>query len=91
MKSGTFAAGIVKRLYASPRMKELYPDKADRLRHIFAAQVYGLAPTEIIYRIAINYVLGFGIEIDKHNLRKADALDAAKADKLDELLEKLYD
>lgn len=91
MKSGTFAAGIVKRLYASPRLKELYPDKADRLRHIFAAQVYGLAPTEIIYRIAINYILGFGIEIDKHNLRKADALDAAKADKLDELLEKLYD
>ena len=91
MKSGTFAAGLVKRLYASPRLKELYPDKADRLRHIFAAQVYGLAPTEIIFRIVVNYVLGFGIPIDKHNLRKADALDAAKDDSLDDLLGRLYE
>lgn len=91
MKSGTFAAGLVKRLYASPRLKELYPDKADRLRHIFAAQVYGLAPTEIIFRIVVNYVLGFGIPIDKHNLRKADALDAAKDDSLDTLLGRLYE
>lgn len=91
MKSGTFPAEIVKRLYRSPRLKELFPDKAQRLNHIFAAQVYGLAPTEIIFRIAVNYILGFGIEIDKHNFRQADALAAAKNDKLDDLLSELYD
>ena len=91
MKSGLFIAEIVKRLYNSTRLKELFPDKAQRLRHIFSAQVYGLAPTEIIYHIATNYILGFGIKIDKHNLRQADALAAAKADKLNDLLSKLYD
>ena len=91
MKSGLFIAEIVKRLYNSPRLKKLFPDKAQRLNHIFSAQVYGLAPTEIIFRIATNYILGFGIKIDKHNLRQADALAAAKADKLNDLLSKLYD
>ncbi len=91
MKSGTFAAEVVKRLYRSSRLKELFPDKAQRLNHIFAAQVYGLAPTEIIFRIAKNYILGFGIKIDKHNFRRADALPYAKDDKLDELLRELYD
>ena len=90
MKSGLFIAEIVKRLYCSPRLKELFPDKADRLKHIFAAQVYGVAPTEIIYRIATNYILGFGIKIAKHHFRRADTLAAVKDDKLDELLEELY-
>ena len=61
-------------------MKALYPDKAERLRHIFEKQVYGLAPTEIIYRIAISYILGFDeeIHIEKHNFRQVDALQYAK-------------
>lgn len=91
MKSGLFIAEVVKRLYRSPNLKKIFPDKAERLRHIFSAQVYGLAPTEIIFRIATNYILGFGIDIDKHNFRQADALAAAKDGKLTELLEKLYD
>lgn len=91
MKSGLFVAEIVKRLYRSPKLKALFPDKAERLNHIFAAQVYGIAPTEIIYRIATNYILGFGIKIGKHNLKKADTLTAAKEKKLAELLEELYD
>ena len=91
MKSGLFAAEIVKRLYRSEKMKEIFPDKAERLRHIFAKQVFGLAPTEIIFKIATNYILGFGVKIDRHNFRQADALPAAKADKLDELLRELYD
>ncbi len=94
MKSGTFAAEIVKRLYRSPRLKKIFPDKAQRLNHIFAAQIYGLAPTEIIFKIAVNYILGFqeklDIKIAKHNFRQVDAIPAAKADKLDELLEKLF-
>ena len=54
--------------------------------------MYGLAPTEIIYKIAISYILGFGDEIDipKHNFRQADALPYAKEGKLQELLDELY-
>lgn len=91
MKSGLYIAEIVKRLYRSERMKELYPNDEDRLNHIFEKQVYGLAPTEIIYQIALHFVLGFTdkIKINKHNLRKLDSLKCIQEgileDKLDEL------
>lgn len=91
MKSGLYIAEIVKRLYQSEKLKAMYPDKEERLQHIFADQVYGLAPTEIIYRIATNFILGFDdkVSIPKHNLRLLDALPYAKngtlAEKLDEV------
>jgi len=59
MKSGLYITEIVKRLYQSERMKEQFPDPKERLRHIFEKQVYGLAPTEIIYHIALSYIFGF--------------------------------
>ena len=92
MKSGMYPAEIVKRLYRSPKMKELFPDGRERLRHIFEKQVYGLAPTEIIYNIAISYILGFdeGLGEINHNFRLADALPAAKEGRLEELLMELY-
>lgn len=92
MKSGLYITEIVKRLYQSDKMKQLYPDKEERLRHIFEKQVYGLAPTEIIYRIATSYILGFDDEvmIPRHNFRQADALPYAKEGKLQELLDELY-
>ena len=91
MKSGLYIAEIVKRLYQSEKLKAMYPDGEERLQHIFADQVYGLAPTEIIYRIATNFILGFDdkVSIPKHNLRLLDALPYAKngtlAEKLDEV------
>ena len=92
MKSGMYPAEIVKRLYRSQKMKELFPDGKKRLEHIFAKQVYGLAPTEIIYNIAISYILGFdeGLGNVKHNFKLADALPYAKEGRLQELLEELY-
>ena len=92
MKSGMYPAEIAKRLYRSPKMKELFPDGRARLRHIFEKQVYGLAPTEIIYNIAISYILGFdeGLGEISHNFRLADAVPAAREGRLEELLEKLY-
>ena len=92
MKSGLYPAEIVKRLYRSPKMRELFPDGNERLQHIFAKQVYGLAPTEIIYQIVISFVLGFSenVEIQKHNFKMKDALPYAKAGKLQELLDELY-
>ena len=93
MKSGPYIAEIVKRLYQSDEMKRLYPDKYDRLKHIFEKQVYGLAPTEIIYKIATSYILGFDedIKITKHNFRQVDALPYAKDGTLKEKLDEIYD
>lgn len=92
MKSGLYITEIVKRLYQSNEMKRLFPDKEERLKHIFEKQVYGLAPTEIIYKIATNYIFGFDDEIliAKHNFRQADALPAAKEGNLGQLLDELF-
>ena len=81
----------MKRLYRSDAMKLKYPDRTARLQHIFAHQVYGLAPTEIIYRIAMRFLLGFddGIVIGNHHLRRLDALACAKDGTLREKLDKI--
>lgn len=92
MKSGLYITEIVKRLYNSEKMKELFPDKKDRLSHIFEKQVYGLAPTEIIYNIATNFILGFSdeVEITKHNFRQVDAVPFAKDNTLKQKLDELF-
>ena len=71
MKSGLYITEIVKRLYQSEQMEKQFPDPKERLRHIFEKQVYGLAPTEIIYHIALSYILGFNEDTKdiKHNFR----------------------
>ena len=71
----------------------LFHSPKERLNHIFEKQVYGLAPTEIIYRIATAYILGFDedIEITKHNFRQLDALPFAKDGTLSEELDRLFD
>lgn len=93
MKSGLYITEIVKRLYRSEKMKEIYPEASYRLNHIFAKQVYGLAPTEIIYRIATNYILGFNddLKIEKHNLKKLDSLKYAKEGNLENKLDKIFE
>ena len=64
----------------------------ERLRHIFEKQVYGLAPTEIIYHIALSYILGFNEDTEdiKHNFRQLDALPYAKEGTLQEKLDELF-
>ena len=74
-------------------MKERFPNGRQRLKHIFERQVYGLAPTEIIYRIATNYILGFQTDGDaslRHNFRKLDALPYAKEGTLKDKVDELY-
>ena len=92
MKSGLYITEIVKRLYQSNSMKEYFPAPKERLRHIFEKQVYGLAPTEIIYHIALSYILGFheGTKDIKHNFRQLDALPYAKEGTLQKKLNELF-
>ncbi len=74
------------------KMKKAYPDGEERLKNIFKEQVYGLAPTEIIYKIATNFILGFdnNVTITEHNFRQADALEYAKQGTLEKFLDDLY-
>lgn len=57
MKSGLYITEIVKRLYVG--LKGHIPDDDKRLEHILERQVYGFAPSEIIYNIARNFIFGF--------------------------------
>lgn len=60
MKSGLYITEIAKRLYVG--LEEVIPDPQKRIKHILERQVYGFAPTEIIYKIAHNYIFGFAKE-----------------------------
>lgn len=92
MKSGLYITEIVKRLYRSEGLKTAFPDGKARIRHILQKQVYGMAPTRIIYLIATNYILGFDDELQKsdHNFVQADAAEAAKQGTLAELVDAYF-
>jgi hypothetical protein len=92
MKSGLYITEIVKRLFRSERMKELLPDDRERIRHILGHQVYGMAPTRIIYLIATNYILGFDEELKNETVHfvQADAAKAAKENTLEQLVEQCF-
>ncbi len=92
MKSGMFIAEIVKRLFRSGKIKRKFPDASERLRHIFEKQVYGCAPSEIIHKIVLRYLLGFDREakIDATHIVCFDTLPAAKAGTMKKELESLF-
>lgn len=92
MKSGLYITEIVKRLYRSEGLKSAFPNGKERIRHILQKQVYGMAPTRIIYLIATNYILGFDDELQKsdHNFVQADAAEAAKQGTLAELVDTYF-
>lgn len=69
VKSGLYLTEIVKKLYIG--LKDKIPDPNERIKHIFEKQIYGFAPTEIIYRIAKSYIFAFNDknhEIDENNI-----------------------
>lgn len=92
MKSGMYITEIVKRLYRSKKMKAAYPDDKARLKHIFEHQVYGLAPTEIIHKIAMAYIFGFDPdgEISRDHFKCLDSLEYAKDGTLQQKLDELF-
>lgn len=92
MKSGLYVTEIVKRLFQSDAIKQAYPDDGERIRHILRRQVYGMAPTRIIYLIAINYILGFDetLKSETKNFALGDAAEAAKKGTLAQLVEQAF-
>lgn len=93
MKSGLYITEIIKRLYRSEAMKGLLPDNRARLKHILENQVFGIAPTEIIYQIATHYILGYDNEIGTGcdtNFVKADSAALAKEGKLAEFVQRAF-
>ncbi|MBR1713095.1 MAG: DEAD/DEAH box helicase family protein [Alloprevotella sp.] len=92
MKSGLYITEIVRRLYNNSEMRRRIPDDRARILHILRKQVYGFAPTEIIYRIATRYILGFDATIisEQCNFRQVDTVPYAKRGRMEELIEKEF-
>lgn len=81
-KSGLYLTEIIKRLYQG--LEAQIPDPSLRLRHILERQIYAFAPTEIIYHIAKNFILGVDkekIQITNANIRCLDLTDYAMGNK----------
>jgi hypothetical protein len=54
VKSGLFLTEVAKRLYAG--LEKQIPNKDERIKHILENQIYGYAPTEILYKISTNFI-----------------------------------
>ena len=93
MKSGLYITEIVKRLFRSPALKKQFPEEQARLKHILENQVFGFAPSQIIYDIAIAYIFGFDKSangICHRNFIMTDTTPYAKEGKLDELIQEKF-
>lgn len=93
MKSGLYITEIVKRLFRSPALKKQFPEEQARLKHILENQVFGFAPSQIIYDIAIAYIFGFDKSangISHRNFIMTDTTPYAKEGKLDELIQEKF-
>lgn len=88
MKSGLYIAELVKRLYNNETMKQQFPDDAARLKHILENQVYGFAPSTIIYRIATNFIFGpISDDVSRKNFVQEDTIPYAKEGKIEDLVD----
>ena len=93
MKSGLYITEIIKRLYRSEAMKAAFPDDRERLDHILEHQVFGIAPTKIIYEIATHFILGFHDEVGQgcdSNFELADSAELAKEGTLNAYVERVF-
>ena len=92
MKSGLYVTEIVRRLYNNVEMRRQIPDDRERILHILQHQVYGFAPTRIIYLIATRYILDFDptLRPEQSNFRQVDTVPYAKEGRMEELIEQEF-
>lgn len=92
MKSGLYITEIVKRLYNSSKIRTEFPDDQVRIKHILEKQVFGFAPTEIIYKIATNFIFGnLDENISRKNFIQENTVPYAKNGTLQDLINEKFD
>lgn len=87
-KSGLYLTELVKRLNVG--LADQISNQEERIRWILENQVYGVAPSNIIYNIAKNYVYGIHGNINTSNLVEWDMSESAQAGTMREDLVKAY-
>lgn len=85
-KSGLYLTEVAKRLFVG--LAPGIPDEEERIRWILEEQVYGAAPSDIIYNMVKNYVYGGYPAVQTGNLLHLDLIPAAKEGRLAEELKK---
>ena len=83
-KSGLYLTEIAKRLFVG--LQEEIPNEDERIRWILERQLYGCAPSNIIYNMVKNYVYAGFPEIDPGNLLELDLTEAAKEGQVKQVL-----
>ena len=78
MKSGLYVTEIAKRLFKNTR--HFYNSDDECIKHILENQVYGLAPTNILYNITLSTIFSGtdGLNIETNNIKQYDLLADAK-------------
>ena len=90
VKSGLYLTEVAKKLYQSQSHQIAFPVGEERIKHILENQVFGAAPTEIIYQIAKTFVFGQFTNIDTGNLKQLDLTPAAKSGTMQQVIEKVF-
>lgn len=76
VKSGLYLTEIAKRLNRG--LENVIPNREERIKHIFEHQLYGFAPTGIIYNIAHKYIYGNFNNVDDRNFIQQDLTETFK-------------
>lgn len=76
VKSGLYLTEIAKCLNRG--LENVIPNREARIKHIFEHQLYGFAPTGIIYNIAHKYIYGNFNNVDDHNFIQQDLTETFK-------------
>lgn len=89
VKSGLYLTEVAKKLFHNQQIIAEFPDDDERMKHILEHQVYGAAPTQIIYNIAKHFVYGKFADVDDGHLVchdfAPDAKDGTMAVKITEI------
>lgn len=88
VKSGLFFTEIVKKLNLG--LINTIQNREQRIKHILEKQVFGLAPTNIIYNIAKNYIFGEIPDVKSDNLIQLDLTPYSKNKEIKNILNKYF-
>jgi len=78
MKSGLYITEVIKKIFTNTRGN--YASDADCIKHILENQVYGLAPTSVLYDITQSFIFGFNSNnsVSNRNFAQHDLLPEVK-------------
>ncbi|MGX7086888.1 DEAD/DEAH box helicase family protein [Gemelliphila palaticanis] len=88
VKSGLYLTEIAKRLFKG--LENEIPFVEERIKWIFEKQLFGFAPSNIIYNIAKNFIYGELDYIRKINLIECDLIPIVENKKLEEKLKEVW-